>query len=152
MHGLKTIKEINDLAANNAPGVAEKLLAEAEASREGRPSKFDQDYAAAKERQRIEREKAIANLSARSSEELISISRSVNGFPSTLETVLANRLEELIQANARKSAIPAVQTEDESGVVTPLESSVEGGYPIARKSHNPNDPFDVDYLNYDPKN
>lgn len=144
MHGLKTIREINDLAANNAPGVAEKLLAEADASREGRPSKFDLDYAAAKERQLIEREKAIANLSARSSEELISISRTVNGFPSTLETVLANRLEELIQANSRKSAIPAVPTEDESGVVKPLETSVG--------AHDPSDPLGVDYLNFDPRN
>lgn len=150
MHGLKTIKEINDLAALNAPGVADKLLAEADASREGKPSNLDIAYAEHAKRRKEERDRAIANLSARSSEELISISRGHSSCPSTLEEVLANRLEEVL--NAQRAAIPAVATEDESGVVTPLESSVEDRRPTHRGAFNPNDPLDVDYLNYDPKN
>lgn len=96
MHGLKTIKELNDLAAHNAAGAAEAELAKADAARAGRPTKFDQDYADAQLRNRAERERAIANLSQRSSEELISLTRALNSLPSTLETALANRLEQVL--------------------------------------------------------
>lgn len=117
MHGLKTIQQLNQLAVDNAPGRAEQLLNEADVSREGKTSPFDSEYAQAKIRQRQEKERAIANLGARTSEELISLTRGHNACPSTLEIVLANRLEEIIQANTRRSTIPPVTTEDESGVV-----------------------------------
>ena len=94
MHGLKQIREINELAAQNAPGEPQRQIAEAEAVHAARgPSKFDQDYAEQRERNRLGREKAIANLLGRSSEELISLARANNSLPSTLETALAYRLE-----------------------------------------------------------
>lgn len=99
MHGLDTIKKLNDLAAQNAPGAPERALAEADTSRQGKVSLFDRDYAAAAERQRAERQKAIDKLSTFSNEDLISLVRGLNGCPSTLETVLANRLEEIAQAS-----------------------------------------------------
>lgn len=117
MHGLKTINELNTLAAQNAPGAAERELAAADASREGKPSNLEVAIAEHAQRREAEHAKAIANLSARSSEELISLARGHNACPSTLETVLANRLEEIIAANVRRSLIPAVATEDESGIV-----------------------------------
>lgn len=96
MHGLKTIVELNNLAAENAPGVPERRLAEAEAVNALRgPTPFDKAYAESKERNRQERERAVANLSARSSSELISLARANNSLPSTLETALANRLEQV---------------------------------------------------------
>lgn len=96
MHGLKTILELNNLAAENAPGVAEQRIAEAEAVHAARgPSKFDTAYAEQKRKNQLEREKAIANLSGRSTEELISLARANNSLPSTLETALANRLEDV---------------------------------------------------------
>ena len=97
MHGLKTIVELNNLAAENAPGVAEQRIAEAEAVHAARgPSPFDNEYAAAKARNKIERDKAVANLLGRPSAELISLTRANNSLPSTLETALAARLEETL--------------------------------------------------------
>lgn len=98
MHGLTQIRQINELAAQNAPGAPEKALEEADKSREGRPTKFDLDYAEAKARHAAERQRAVAKLSQLSNEELISISRAVNSLPSTLEEALANRLEEVCRA------------------------------------------------------
>jgi len=103
LHGLKTIVELNNLATENAAGTPEKRLEEAEAVNAARgPSPFDKAYAESKERNRAERERAIANLSARPSSELISLARANNSLPSTLETALADRLEkvELILANS----------------------------------------------------
>lgn len=94
MHGLKQIREINELAAQNAPGEPQRQIAEAEAVHAARgPSPFDQAYAEARARNQAEREKAIANLLGRSSEELISLARANNSLSSTLETALAYRLE-----------------------------------------------------------
>lgn len=94
MHGISTIRQINNLAAENAPGAAQARIEAAEAVHKARgPSPFDQAYAEARARNQAEREKAIANLLGRSSEELISLARANNSLPSTLETVLAYRLE-----------------------------------------------------------
>lgn len=97
MHGLKTINQLNQLAVDNDPANIEKVLSEADGVRAARgPSKFDVEYAATKARNKIERDKAIANLLGRPSEELISLTRANNSLPSTLETALASRLEDVL--------------------------------------------------------
>lgn len=96
MHGLKTINQLNQLATDNDPAVIAKNLAAADAVHAARPSRFDAEYAATKERNKIERDKAVANLLGRPSAELISLTRANNSLPSTLETALASRLEETL--------------------------------------------------------
>ena len=97
MHGLTTINQLNTLAAQNAPGEPQRQLAEAAEVHAARgTSQFDQAYAETRARNQAERERAIANLLRRPSEELISLARANNSLPSTLETALANRLETAI--------------------------------------------------------
>ncbi len=97
MHGLKTINQLNTLATENAPGAAQARIEAAEAVNKARgPSKFDIAYAEQKEKNRLERERALVNLLGRSSEELISLALGNSSFPSTLEAALARRLEDVI--------------------------------------------------------
>lgn len=97
MHGLKTINQLNQLATDNDPAIIAKNLAEADAAHAARgPSRFDQAYADQKARNKVERDKAVANLLGRSSAELISLTRANSSLPSTLETALASRLEETL--------------------------------------------------------
>ena len=97
MHGLKTINQLNALATENAAGVPERRIAEAQEVNAARgPTPFDKAYAEARERNLAERERAIANLLARPSEELISLATGNSSYPSTLEIALATRLKEML--------------------------------------------------------
>lgn len=113
MHGLKTITQLNNLAAQNAPGEPQRQLAEAEAVNKARgPSPFDVAYAETKLRNQAERERAIANLLGRSSEELISLARANNSLPSTLESALATRLETLLAGTSALGLVEAPVFQD----------------------------------------
>lgn len=95
MHGLKTIHQLNTLAAQNAPGAAETALAEAEASREGKPSNLAIEQAHFQAERKAKREAVIAELTAKSCEDLISLSRGCGVECTPLEAALANKLDEL---------------------------------------------------------
>jgi len=101
MHGLVTLNKLNVLAAQNAPGAAEAALAEADASREGKPSNLEvaQAHFQAERRaeRRAKREAVIADPTAKSCEELISLSRGCGVECTPLEAALANKLEQTIE-------------------------------------------------------
>lgn len=98
MHGIETIIELNNLAYENSPEVIAKRLADAGASREGKISPLEVAMAEHQLRAAEQKAKALANLAARSNEELISLAHGHNANPSTLELALANRLEEVCKA------------------------------------------------------
>lgn len=102
MHGLTTIIELNRLAAQNAPGEPQRQLAEAAEVRAARgTSPFEEAYALTKAQRLAERERALANLLRRPSEELISLARGNDNLPSTLEIALAIRLETAVNTLRR---------------------------------------------------
>ena len=93
MHGLETIHQLNELAALNAPGAAEKAIRDAEASREGKETNLDK---ALRERNgRVisddARASAIARLDAQTDSQLVSLVDALIR-PTTLEVVLARHL------------------------------------------------------------
>ena len=107
MHGLKTIHQLNELAAHNAPGAAEAALAEAEASREGKPSNLAIAQAHFQAERKAKREAVIADLTAKGAEELISLSRGCGVECTPLEAALANKLEEWVSFNDAHPALHA---------------------------------------------
>jgi len=98
MHGLEKIRELNELAAHNAPGAAEKILAEAEKAREGKVNPFDKNYQAAVNRAYAEREDRIKALETRDLEELLVLLEGVQ-FPTVLESALARKLRGIFNKN-----------------------------------------------------
>lgn len=93
MHGLKTINQLNELAALN--GNAEETLAKAEAFHAGRDSSLETAYREQVKLRQAARQKAIDTLLALSNDDLISLAEGVKGYPSTLETALAHRLKQV---------------------------------------------------------
>jgi len=101
MHGLKTINQLNTLAAQNAAGAAQTALDEAEASREGKPSNLAIAQAHFQAERKAKREAVIATLTAKSAEELISLSRGSGVECTPLEAALANKLQEATEGLQR---------------------------------------------------
>ena len=90
MHGIETIKQLNELAAQNAN--AAETLAAAEKFHEGKPSAFDGHYAEAVANAKAEREARIKDLEAKSLSELVDILKGLQ-YPSILEAALARKLD-----------------------------------------------------------
>lgn len=90
MHGLNTIKQLNELASQNAN--AAETLAAAEKFHEGKPSAFDGHYAEAVANAKAERESRIKELETKSLSELVDILKGLQ-HPSTLEAALARKLD-----------------------------------------------------------
>lgn len=90
MHGIETIKQLNELASQNAN--AAETLAAAEKFHEGKPSAFDGHYAEAVANARTERENRIKELETKSLSELVDILKGLQ-YPSILEAALARKLD-----------------------------------------------------------
>ena len=100
MHGLETINELNNLAAQNAPGAPEAAISAADAKRAGRTSQFDCDIA-----------EAIASNNLRRLEELhglhpVDLVARVqqSELPTLLEIALANKVLYLYNLLAERPA------------------------------------------------
>ena len=91
MHGLTTIGQLNELAAQNAPGAPEAAIAKAEESRAGRPTRFELDVQADAQRRRDANEAKLLELSAFDTLELVGLVQLAK-TSTLLEIALANRL------------------------------------------------------------
>lgn len=96
MHGLKTINQLNNLAAQNAPGAAEAAMAAADASRAGQPSASEIHFQEATTRARQSRLDAIEKLSKLSLKELLDQVDALQ-LPSTLEAAVSIKLHTILE-------------------------------------------------------
>jgi hypothetical protein len=103
MHGLTTINQLNDLAAQNAPGAAQAALAAADASRAGKPSVSEQHFKEATEAAKASREAIISSLASKPLGELLGMLEALQ-LPTTLEAALARKLAGLSKLDVRSFA------------------------------------------------
>ena len=90
MHGIETIKQLNELAAQNAN--AAETLAAAEKFHGGKPPVLDGHYAEAVASAKAERENRIRELETKSLSELVDLLTGLQ-YPSILEAALARKLD-----------------------------------------------------------
>lgn len=93
MHGIETIKQINNLAAENSPEFVERQLNGTKVHK-GQP-KLHQQMTEALEARAAGREKAIAELEKESFEELVARIEALE-LPSTLEAAVARKLKKAL--------------------------------------------------------